>query len=271
MANKIKFGLKNAHYATMTVDDTTGAITYGTPVAIPGSVELQLEPRGDMIEFYADDMLYYSAPNNQGYDGTFNVALIPEQFAIDCLGEEKNGTDNVLTEKSNSKPKPFALMFEFDGDVKATRHVLYNCTANRPTQSSSTKNDSPEPQPDELTFVASARPGDYAVKTKTTTNTPSDVYNAWYDAVYDASPVAVTGVTLEPASFSLTMGEYQQLATTIEPINATNQAVTYSSSDESIATVTSDGLVEAIAAGSATITVTTEDGSFTDTASVTVS
>jgi phi13 family phage major tail protein len=179
---KVTFGLKNVHYATYT--ESAGSITYDTPIPIPGAVELSLEPRGDMTEFYADDMLYYAASNNQGYDGTFSVASIPQQFLIDALGEEEDSTDMVLTEKSTAKGKNFALLFEFDSDVKAVRHVLYNCSANRPTISSSTKTDSVEPTPNELTFVSSPRSTDYAVKTKTTETTPPAIYDAWYDAVY---------------------------------------------------------------------------------------
>ncbi len=182
--NKVKFGLKNVHYATFSVS-AEGEITYDTPIRIPGAVELALTPRGDMVEFYADDILYYSASNNQGYDGTMSIALIPEQFAIDALGEEKDEDDGVLTEKTTAKSKPFALMFEFDGDEKATRHVLYNCTANRPNVSGATKTATAEPQPDELTFVASPRETDYAVKTKTTATTTAGIYDGWYDAVYE--------------------------------------------------------------------------------------
>lgn len=181
--NKVTFGLKNVHYATFT--EEAGVITYGTPKPIPGGVELSLEPRGDMVEFYADDMLYYSAPNNQGYDGTLSIANIPDSYSEEVLGEEKDATDLVLTEKATAKPKPFALMFEFDGDVKATRHVLYNCTANRPTVASSTKSDSVEPNANELTFVSSPRSTDRAVKTKTTVNTPAAIYDAWYSKVYE--------------------------------------------------------------------------------------
>jgi phi13 family phage major tail protein len=186
MANKVEFGLKNVRYATYTVTD--GVITYGTPVAIPGAVSFTITPRGDMIEFYADDMLYYSASNNQGYDGTLAIAKIPEQFAIDALGEVKDSVDMVLTENASSKGKPFALMYEFDGDEKATRHVLYSCTANRPTVSSSTKTATAEPNTNELTFVASPRETDRAVKTKTTDTTPAAVYDAWYTAVYEKTP-----------------------------------------------------------------------------------
>lgn len=51
MSNKVNFGLKNAHYVPITVDEETGLDVYGTPVKMPGSVELSLEPRGDMVEF----------------------------------------------------------------------------------------------------------------------------------------------------------------------------------------------------------------------------
>jgi phi13 family phage major tail protein len=186
--NKVTFGLKNVHYATYTV--TNGVVTYDTPIPMPGGVELTTEPRGDLVEFYADDMLYYSASNNQGYDGTLSIANIPEQFAIDCLGEELDEEDGVLNELADAKGKPFALLFEFDGDVKATRHVLYNCTANRPTVSSSTKTNTAEPNANELTFVASpiVIDGKRMVKTKTGATTPDTVYDAWYTAVYKKTP-----------------------------------------------------------------------------------
>jgi phi13 family phage major tail protein len=266
--NRVEFGLKNVHYATFSEEN--GVITYDTPVRIPGAVEFTIEPRGDLTEFYADDILYYSAGNNQGYDGTLSIAVIPEQFAIDCLGEEKDATDGVLIEKSNLKGKPFALMYEFDGDVNATRFVLYNCSANRPTITSSTKTDTVEPTPNELTFVASARPTDYAVKSKTTGTTSPTVYNNWYTAVYDQTEVPVTSVTLVPDTLALDVGEIQQLAATVLPANATNPGVVYSSSDPTKATVNSTGRVTAVAAGTATITATTVDGNFTDTCTVTV-
>lgn len=183
MPNKITFGLQDVHFATFT--ESAGTITYDAPVKIPGGVELSLEPRGDMVEFYADNMLYYSAQNNQGYDGTLSVANIPQEFAESVLGESFDATDMVLTEKSNVQGKSFALLFQFEGDVKATRHVLYNCAANRPTVASSTRTDSVEPNANELTFVASPRSTDYVVKRKTTDQTPQATYDAWFTAVYD--------------------------------------------------------------------------------------
>ncbi|MED2522301.1 phage tail protein, partial [Bacillus thuringiensis] len=151
----------------------------------------------DLIEFYADDMLYYAASNNQGYDGTLSIATIPEKFAIDALGEELDETDGVLNELADAKGKPFALLFEFDGDVNATRHVMYNCSASRPTLASKTKTSSAEPNTNELKFVSSpivlVPGGRPMVKTKTTAKTTQAIYNDWYKKVYVKTPAAPKG------------------------------------------------------------------------------
>lgn len=87
----------------------------------------------------------------------------------------------------------------------------------------------------------------------------------------NATNVAVTSVSLNPASASLAVGGTQQLTPTVLPANATNKNVTYSSSNTAVATVNATGLITAVANGTATITVTTVDGSKTSTCAVTVS
>ena len=57
MSNKIKFGLKNVHYAVVT--ETDGEITYDTPKPIRGAVNLTLDAAGESVQFYADDSVYY--------------------------------------------------------------------------------------------------------------------------------------------------------------------------------------------------------------------
>ena len=85
-----------------------------------------------------------------------------------------------------------------------------------------------------------------------------------------AATVSVTGVSLDKTELSLTVGDTETLTATVAPDNATNQAVTWTSSDPSVATVDAAGKVTAVGAGTATITVTTADGSFTATCTVTV-
>ncbi len=83
-------------------------------------------------------------------------------------------------------------------------------------------------------------------------------------------PIAVTGVNVTPASLSLNVNQTSTLSATISPSNATNKSVSWSTNNASVATVNSSGIVTAVAAGTATITGTTVDGSFTDTTVVTV-
>lgn len=89
-------------------------------------------------------------------------------------------------------------------------------------------------------------------------------------ATFAASPV--TGISLNE-SFNNTLtvgGATDQLTAIITPVDAANQGVTWLSSDSSVATVSSSGLVTAVGLGLATITVTTDDGGFTATDSITV-
>lgn len=81
--------------------------------------------------------------------------------------------------------------------------------------------------------------------------------------------VSVTGVGIAPASASIDVDETVTLTASIVPSTATNKNVTWSTSNDAVATV-SEGVVTGVSAGSATITVTTVDGGYTDTCAVTV-
>ncbi len=85
-----------------------------------------------------------------------------------------------------------------------------------------------------------------------------------------AEDVGVTGIGVAPDELSLTVGNTSQLVGTVAPSNATNQAVSWSSSRPDVAEVSQNGLVTAKQAGTATIAVTTEDGEFTATTEITV-
>ncbi|MCD8353563.1 MAG: phage tail protein, partial [Clostridiales bacterium] len=128
-ANKIKYGLKSLYYAKATFDDD-GNVTYATPVAMPGARSLSISAEGEPENWYADNIVYVVLNNNSGYSGDLELALIPEAFLQDIMNEtlDDNG---VLAENTEAELEHFALLFQFEGDQKATRHVLYNCTASR--------------------------------------------------------------------------------------------------------------------------------------------
>lgn len=182
--NKVEYGLSNVHYAPYSI--VNDEIVFETPIPIPGAVSMTSDPVGEASKFFADNVVYYVAKSNQGYEANLSIALIPQKFAIDALGEELDVEDGVMNELADSQGKPFALLFQFEGDQKATRHVLYNCTANRPSISGNTKEEGTEIAPNELTLTASPmKIGDkMLVKTKTTSKTTEEIYDSWFTKVY---------------------------------------------------------------------------------------
>ena len=181
MGNKVKFNICNVHYAPITIG-TDGAVTFATPGAMPGAVSLSLDPNGEPESFYADGIEYYTINNNMGYDGDLELAMIPESFRTDILKETAD-SNKVLVEDANSETGAFALLFEFDGDVKKIRHVLYNCSASRPKIESKTNEESREVQTETLSVKARPLASGY-VKAKTGDSTTDATYNDWYKAVY---------------------------------------------------------------------------------------
>ncbi|APY12281.1 hypothetical protein BWZ22_14075 [Seonamhaeicola sp. S2-3] len=91
-----------------------------------------------------------------------------------------------------------------------------------------------------------------------------------YDFFVNHDDISVSGVSLSPKNIDLLVGNTQQLSASINPATATNLGVSYHSNNSSVASVNSNGLVTGIAEGSAIITVTTDDGSYTDTSVVNV-
>lgn len=189
--NKVIYGLKNVHYSKMTVDEA-GKVTYATPAAIKGAVEISLESKAELISFEADNEVYYSAPGTSSYEGTLTLAKVPDGFLVDILGEVLDETDGVQTEIDGAKTANFALMFQFEGDNAGVRHLFYNCSASRPSVASKSGK---EIGTTELAFTASAKPSESVndkaiVKAKTTGSTTTAVYNNWFDAVYVKAPAA---------------------------------------------------------------------------------
>ena len=109
-----------------------------------------------------------------------------------------------------------------------------------------------------------------SVGTATVTATAADGKSATCVVTVKAKTIPVTGVTLDKTSLTMTEGDTQTLTATLAPTNASNKNVTWSSSNTTVATVSSAGVVTAKAAGNATITVTTADGSKTASCIVTV-
>ena len=187
--NKIKYGIKNVYYAVATIS-STGTATYASPKALPGAVSISLDAEGDTGKFYADNIVYFTSVANNGYSGDLELAKVPDDFLIDCLGFIRD-VSGVLVEDAGAVGAHFALMFQFEGDVNAKRTVLYNCVASRPTVEGSTKEESIEPQTETISLTATsvfnAVLNKDLVKASCTETSASAAYNSWLTAVYQTT------------------------------------------------------------------------------------
>ena len=181
MANKIKYGIQDVYYAKAT-DDGTGKLTYATPVRLAGAVNLSMSQEGGDTNFYADNILYWKGTSNNGYSGSLELARIPESFFFDILGMQVND-DGVMFEKTGTPTIEFALLFQFEGDESATRHVLYRCTATRPDVNGQTIEDSITPQTETINLTAMPRINDKYIKAKA--GVDATAYDTWFDAVVE--------------------------------------------------------------------------------------
>jgi sialate O-acetylesterase len=93
---------------------------------------------------------------------------------------------------------------------------------------------------------------------------------AYSDITVQTGAIAVTGLSINPTSASINTGETKQFSAVVTPLGASNKAVTWSSDNEAVATVDANGLVKAIAKGTANIAATTQDGNYKATAVVSV-
>lgn len=147
---KVKFNIKNVHYSVIS-EGTNGTLTFATPKKIPGAVNLSLTASGDESIFWADGIKYYRNRPNNGYSGSLEVALLPQEFATEVLGYVKTD-DGRVREIATVEPKAFALLFEVDGDADGARYIFYNVAASRPDFNAQTTTETKEPQTDTISI-----------------------------------------------------------------------------------------------------------------------
>lgn len=181
--NKVLYGMSKCYIAKLT--ETDGEITYDTPFEMPGVVGLSPEPQGETTKHYADNIVYYIANSNQGYEGELVITLTPEEFFTKILGQTKD-TNGAIIENANDKTARFALMFEGQGDKTARRWVYWDCTATRPTREHNTTEESIEVATESITITMSPRSTDNAIKCHIEpTEENKAIYDKFFTKVYE--------------------------------------------------------------------------------------
>lgn len=272
-------GVENAVYAEVTKDDATGYVT-GPVKPLVGLSEVGKTTDSSNEAHYYDNIPAIVVSSTGADKIALNTAGIPFDVLADITGQYYEG--GMLVEQERT-PKYFALGYitnKTDGSEVLVWRLKGTFTI--PEQTSDTKDDGTAANGQSMTYTGISTAykftktgkGAKAINVDTSAN-QSVSRDDFFETVMtpDTVPtatVAVTGVALAPSTLTLGESETYQLVPTVIPTNASNKAVTYSSSAEGVATVSADGVVTAVGEGSATITVTTTDGSFTDTCAVTV-
>lgn len=182
---KVFWGVKKAAYAIATIA-SNGSATYGSPVDVPGSVSMNLSPKGESGYFYADDTEYYDLIANEGYEVNWEVARIPDAMRAAILGCQIDA-NGLIVEDANAEPVHFALLFETQTDQGPVRHVIYNLTANRAEMSHKTKEASKNPGTETIPCTARSiyvpAIDKWVPAARTSADVNATAFNEWFEAV----------------------------------------------------------------------------------------
>lgn len=186
---------------------------------------------------------------------TFDTSEIPANATINSVSAKGKARVSSTTRVTNT-----VMQFYSGGTAKGSNSTFASTTASQQTISVGT--------------WTRAELNNLRLKIGGTASSSSssrriDFYGADITIDYTASNVPVTGVSLDKSSDSIEVGETTTLTETVSPSNATNKNVSWSTSNSAVATVSS-GVVTAVSAGTARITVTTADGGYTAYCDITV-
>lgn len=184
--NKIRYGLSNVHIYPITKDAPGEATTYGPVIKMTGAVTLSLSAESSSEPFYADNIVYYLASSNNGYTGSLELALIPDEYYTKILGKTKDEETGVLLESTDDKVSEFAMGYQFEGDENGIKHILFRCKATRPNIEGETKNESKTPKTESFNFTSMARISDGKIRAKA--EPEATAYATFFDA-----PVTIQG------------------------------------------------------------------------------
>lgn len=283
-------GVDNFYFAEVTKDDADG-YTCGTPVHIPVQEVGKSTDSSSEAHYYDNKAMI--VVNSESAD-TISLTLAPPALdkLAQLIGKSFDASLGMMVD-SPRQNKYFAIMYRTKGTDGAYRYVSrLKGQFNIPEETVQTEDDGTNTTNTSIEFTGiytehEFNKGVYDGSSWSKAGVKGIVVDARYgladvstffsqvqtpDTIeaYSPSVVDVSGVMVTPTTATIAVGETKTLVETIAPSNATDKAVTWSSSDTDKVTVTASGVIEGKAAGTADVTVTTHDGSFTATCAVTV-
>lgn len=273
---------------------------YEAGVAWNGLTGVTESPSGaEASAQYADNIKYLTLTSAEEFGATIEAFTYPPEFAP-CDGQAEPAPGVTVGQQARRK-FGFVYRTKVGNDTAGTNygyklHLIYGATASPSEREYATVNDSPEAQTlswevttdpvetgvDGLTATAQVTIDSTKVDKAKLTQLEDQLYGRGADNAEPTLPsiadvvalfnqpavIEVTSVTVSGDGGNLTVGQTRQLTATVAPDNATDKSVTWTSSDNAKATVSSTGLVTAKAAGNVTITATSGSKSGTKTITV---
>ncbi|MBO4476475.1 MAG: Ig-like domain-containing protein [Bacteroidales bacterium] len=213
-----------------------------------------------------------SKPTVADVDKDGKVTALAEGQASITVATKAGGFTDACIVTVISKPVPVTGVKLDKTELEITEEDIYGLTATVEPANATNQNVSFSSSDDEvatvdnLGYVRAHRAG----KTTVTVKTEDGGFTASCEVTVVMETIPVSGVWVLPEEVTLQKGETATLQWYVEPEVATDRSVKFSSSDTKIATVSDEGVVTAVDYGTATVTITTNDGGFTDECKVTV-
>lgn len=144
--NLYKYGFAELHVAFANENG------YDTPIRIPNVLSLTLDPAGNTQSVYGDDNKIAEITTNNGYTGSVNADVFPDEFLAEALGWYIDVKGKGV-EVADGKPKHFAMAYRVQGDKKNRRTWLYDCMLSSPSKSANGVQDNVDPDTDTLNLT----------------------------------------------------------------------------------------------------------------------
>lgn len=275
-------GVKGLVYAPI-IEDSAESFTTGAVKSLAGVAEISRSTESSSATHYYDNIPAVVIQSTGSDEVSINTSVIPFDVLAEITGQTYDTETGMFVEQERD-PGYFAIGYVTkltDGTEVYVWRLKGSFSI--PDATNQTEDDGTDANGQSLTytgistihqFVKTGKPAK-AINVNTAVNTAvteADFFNAVQtpDSVVGPHSIPVTGVGIAPATLALTEGETGSVIAVVVPTNASNKVVTFESGDEAVATVNESGIVTAVGEGTTTITVTTDDGSYTDTCAITV-
>lgn len=266
--------------AAPVIEDSTANFTTGSVIELAGVSEIGKATDSTNESHYYDNKAAIVITSEGADEITVNTSAIPLDVLAQITGQYYDSLSGMFVEQE-STPGYWALGYQTK-DTNGNVYFVWRLKGrfNKPDQTNATEDDGTDANGQEITYTGVSTIHKFTKTSKSakaiTVNTAINAVSAssFFSTVQTpdtvATGTAVTGVSVSPTTASIAVAETSTITATVAPENATNKAVEFISSDSSVCTVSSAGVVTGVGAGSAVVIAKTVDGGFTASAAITI-